>query len=315
MAEIKLPEVKILPISKLHPHEELDAQVLSKIDTAMKIGIFTNPIIVDKSTNVVLDGMHRLELLKTMNYRYIPCQLVDYLTDAIDVRTWYPTIYCKGSVHKSIKTIINLVQKFCKQKGLIAISSINHSKILEYIEKRECLAGVIFSDVIGRNNLLIRYPTAVAYPYDIDTIIKFLRDFLNTLENKLNTMIFKYHPDDRAKPLLDASDRFVGEDNKKYTACCTIYRPCIQKEEVLEWALEGRLYPKKTTRHIVKTCRALYINIPFSILKSRTISESRVNKLLQNLITDPKHIHRLYAEPVYIYDELMEELRKLAKRK
>lgn len=154
--------------------------------------------------------------------------------------------------------------------------------------------------------------------HELDEITTFLKNFIEHLNERIGARfkgkgkrgcILKFYPDDRTMEYLEGDDAII-ENNVKYLVSCSIFRTPLRKSEVVEWSLKGKLYPKKSTRHIVKTCRALYINIPFAILKGKGMTEEDADRALEMSIKNPRHIHRLYAEPVYIYDELMYELRK-----
>lgn len=56
-------------------NEELVFVLTNKI---VNDGKFIEPIIIDKSTNLVLNGHHRLESCKRLKLKKIPCIVVDY---------------------------------------------------------------------------------------------------------------------------------------------------------------------------------------------------------------------------------------------
>ena len=51
----------------------------------MATGYFTEPIIVDRHHLIILDGHHRVAILKKLGYQKIPAYLVDYLNKNIKV--------------------------------------------------------------------------------------------------------------------------------------------------------------------------------------------------------------------------------------
>jgi hypothetical protein len=54
----------------------------------MSDGMLKKPILVDKNTLTILDGHHRLNVLKKLGLRKIPVVLVDYYDPHIVVRKW-----------------------------------------------------------------------------------------------------------------------------------------------------------------------------------------------------------------------------------
>ena len=74
--------LKFIKISKLKQHEKIDKENFRNVKTAIiKSGMLKCPIIVDKFSLTVLDGHHRLNSLKKLGAKKIPCILVDYFRD------------------------------------------------------------------------------------------------------------------------------------------------------------------------------------------------------------------------------------------
>jgi len=70
----------LISISDLHEHEEIDSNHAKKIFNKIKSAkFFTEPIIVDGKSLVILDGHHRFNSCKKLGLKRIPCKLVDYL--------------------------------------------------------------------------------------------------------------------------------------------------------------------------------------------------------------------------------------------
>ena len=309
MPEIKLPELRILKITDLRTHEELNKESLQKIKDSMKLGTFTNPIIVDRNTNVILDGMHRYELLKQLEYDLIPCQLVDYLSDDIEVKSWYLTAYLRGTLDDDISLISDITRRFCAKNGLDIEMMGDSESVLNLVSdsSRPCLWGIIFPESSKKEPLAIRLRKGTHELYEITGLLRKFTDELERGLKKGNSGIIRFHHEERAKHSVDTGEE-IDCGRNTYRATCAICRPVIRKHEVIEWAQKKKLFPKKSTRHIIKACRALYINIPFSLLKGRGVSEEKANAELKKRMRDPKYIHRFYVEPILIYDELMYEL-------
>jgi ParB-like chromosome segregation protein Spo0J len=67
-------EVKILPISTLKPHEEINFEVVRELAIIIKKeGIFRRAIAIDKENYIILDGHHRVKALEILGCRFIPC--------------------------------------------------------------------------------------------------------------------------------------------------------------------------------------------------------------------------------------------------
>ncbi len=71
-------KLALLPIDALRPHERglpLYLQVLKR--EIVRDGVLRFPIIADEKSHVILDGMHRWLVLKSLGYKEIPAILID----------------------------------------------------------------------------------------------------------------------------------------------------------------------------------------------------------------------------------------------
>jgi len=78
--------VALVELSKLKPHEEVDLLYLKELKQEIKSdGILKLAIAVDKDTNIILDGHHRVAALKELGCTKIPVVFVDYNSSMISV--------------------------------------------------------------------------------------------------------------------------------------------------------------------------------------------------------------------------------------
>src|SRR5208283_984084 len=85
----KRVQLELLAISGLRPHEETVDHLSQGLVTKMvQDGIQRDPIIVDGSSGVVLDGMHRLEVLKGLGVKNAVCYTVDYGSKDVGLFRW-----------------------------------------------------------------------------------------------------------------------------------------------------------------------------------------------------------------------------------
>jgi len=79
----------LVDIKKLKEHEEIDQKYLEKLTKRIKSdGILKKPIVADRKTFVVLDGVHRLNALKNIGCKKIPVIFVNYRSSSIKVLSW-----------------------------------------------------------------------------------------------------------------------------------------------------------------------------------------------------------------------------------
>ncbi len=85
------PEVRfeLLDVGLLHAHEELQSELLDRTtDQIRSDGYLKRPILVADEHFVILDGHHRFAALKALGCRKIPCYVVDYFSEVVEVTTW-----------------------------------------------------------------------------------------------------------------------------------------------------------------------------------------------------------------------------------
>jgi L-serine kinase (ADP) len=85
----KKGEIAFFNIEELREHEEIRPDYLEGLkNEILSDGILKMPICIDKNTCIILDGHHRLQALKRLGCKKIPCVLVDYQSKDISVIPW-----------------------------------------------------------------------------------------------------------------------------------------------------------------------------------------------------------------------------------
>ena len=85
----KTKGVVFFEIEELKEHEEIRPDYLETLkNEILADGILKMPICIDKKTCIILDGHHRLQALKRLGCKKIPCVLVDYQSENISVIPW-----------------------------------------------------------------------------------------------------------------------------------------------------------------------------------------------------------------------------------
>jgi hypothetical protein len=85
----KNDEIVFFKIEELKEHEEIRPDYLEALkNEILADGILKMPICIDEKTCIILDGHHRLQALKRLGCKKIPCVLVDYQSEDISVIPW-----------------------------------------------------------------------------------------------------------------------------------------------------------------------------------------------------------------------------------
>jgi cysteine synthase/O-phosphoserine sulfhydrylase/cystathionine beta-synthase len=86
---VKMPQTRLVEIEKLQPHEEADPERLRELTQQIALDkTLKYAIVADEKTNVILDGEHRYNALKSLGCRWIPVVYVNYESQNIEVHTW-----------------------------------------------------------------------------------------------------------------------------------------------------------------------------------------------------------------------------------
>ena len=85
-------ETKNISLSSLIPHEDIVEDRVCEIMRLFGSGWF-EPIIVESSHNIVLDGHHRIEAARRLGWDAILCNVVDYDSE-VNLKFWNDNISC-----------------------------------------------------------------------------------------------------------------------------------------------------------------------------------------------------------------------------
>jgi len=82
-------EAQLVQLNKLREHEEANLNHLKELTQEIASDrILKFAIVVDKNTNIILDGEHRFNALKDLGCRNIPVVYIDYNSPQIEVQAW-----------------------------------------------------------------------------------------------------------------------------------------------------------------------------------------------------------------------------------
>ena len=79
--------MKLVRIDLLKHIEDFSEKRASNMKEKMvQSGVWEKPICIEKNHYLILDGQHRFEVAKKLDFNYIPCELFDYNNE--NVLTW-----------------------------------------------------------------------------------------------------------------------------------------------------------------------------------------------------------------------------------
>lgn len=269
----KIPIViKLNKTSDLKPHEETVPEDLKRLVDALRDNpVLRHPIIADRKTGIVLDGTHRLAAAKRLRCNFIPAALVDYDDPQITIERWFRLF--------SGPNIRNLEDDL-KQMNPMEVS---HDECENGLSKRLWYATV-------------ETPiSCLAFPARKPSCYDMVRD-----SHELELAARR----DGVK--VDYQDnRDIGAKGSRRLVMSTVK---IQKSEVIETVEKGRLFPPKSTRHLVPS-RPLGAGVPLDWLQGSDFSEaqSRYQEYMQSrkvrrLPEGSRVGSRRYLEEVFLFE-------------
>ena len=272
--------ITVLNINGLYLHEEILPDVLSQLARSIELdGRLNHPVIADKKSFVVLDGMHRVAALERLGCKWIPVCLVDYENPAITVGCWYRAIR-GGDALEGIVTQARQASLTVEEVKNIDETKVGDSPIVVAIKNR-------------RKFFLVRSSfQSVKEAYDL---IKQIEEGLR----KLGLEVLYETEMDALKKLWEHKVDVV------------LLTPKLSKSSIINTALSGKVFSHKATRHVIPA-RPLNLKVPLSLLRNGEKTFDEVNDELRLLLQKRRLKHvaagsilngRRYEEDLYLFEE------------
>ncbi|MBS7655983.1 ParB N-terminal domain-containing protein [Candidatus Bathyarchaeota archaeon] len=249
-------KISLAPINKLHLHEETIPTLVDEIASSiLEKEVIKNPVIVDKGSFVVLDGMHRVEAAKKVGCIRMPVCLLDYFNPLIKVGVWYRTFNDESLIevvrNEALKLNLNLIE-------------------LSFKDAKEALLNKQSSTIFLTRNKCssIKWLGSLKKAYEI---VKLIEGTLIKFGGKV-----EYETE------FDAENKLLKGFIEMVMAV-----PPVSKEDVINFSLKGLVFPHKVTRHVIPA-RPMEINVPLKWLKDESISLEEANKLLTDFLSKRK---------------------------
>jgi len=260
--EDMLKYLEVRKVADLFSHEQTISKNLKRLKESMlNIGHLVDPIVVDRETNVVLDGNHRLRVLEIIECPYATCQLVDYKSDDIKVGTWF--LACNKKLDEILKEDSVKKEKIDFKEGVDALK--NMKAPFMSVRKGENIEAELLEP--GQ--------------YKLKEIIEDQKYVLSSLKD----IEVKYVADENAKEYLD----------KGYTM---FFRRTYTKDEIIKAAKDNEAFPPKSTRHLIPN-RVIRLNMKLGWLhESAEVAQKYLEEMLKRRVYNGNV--RRYSEPVIV---------------
>jgi hypothetical protein len=243
-------------------------------------GMQRDPIVVARKGDryIALDGMHRVDALKLRKCRDLLAYLVDYEDHKILLQSWDALI--SGS-----RNVLDILEDEFKDTDYV-IDEVESDNGRDEVMKRGRIFAVMDKD--GRTFTIGK--GGGDRSLDLDELIGVLVRFEKRLDRDGARIRYVANTDSEAQ-FMESRSMFL------------VIRPRFTKKEVVERTLQERLFPRKTTRHVIYE-RPLRVGVALSILKEDADIGVK-NELLQaELLWRYEHGRiRIYPEPIILFDE------------
>ncbi len=270
-------DIALVETEKLLIHEEIIPFRLNKLKASIeRDGVQSAPIIVDRSTHVVLDGMHRTAIMKELDCRFTCVCLLDYFDPTISIQRWCRIIPAP-------------------------FSKMDAEKLLKELDLRLEPYDLVKSPDDDGGLLLIFKDTGYRIVSDSSDLLDVFKKSYQ-LERRLQEWgyVIQHCTESEAKEDLTSGS---------YEA--SLYLPKIDKKEVVELATEKKILTPKATRHKLPA-RPVAVNVPLTLLRDQNISIEDANKRLADILRkkqltryDPgmEWMGRTYDEVLYVFSD------------
>ena len=256
--------VDIRPVSSLLPHEDTIPEHLNKMVAQInRDGVQKDPLIVDRESGAVLDGMHRLNAFVKLGLENIVCCLVDYSSPEIELRRW-ARVY--KVPHKS------LVSQALGGLGIGRTTTF--SEAFDSLDARKC----------GLAALGLEGCYVPEGPIDLGRAFRMVR----ALDELGRTLGWQ-----RSFATEDEVDVSLQDGNN-----LVILVQRLTKQDVLTAARTGTLFPCKTSMHTIDP-RPVALGFPIGELNSatrRSLSEFMEKRPSKTLPPNSVYEGRRYKE-------------------
>ncbi len=264
-------DITVLPNERLQLHEHVVGDHVDRlVDAIERDGELRDPIIVDRETGVILDGMHRFTVLERLGYEAIPVCTIPYRDELVTVESWIK-VYDPPALG-SIRQIANQLD--------IALE-VAPGHVCDSPDERRPLL------VTGDEQYYLDLDNG-----DLDAYLPVMNRFFSEI---LAT---------GAEPRLVPDTEIETIDTDRSVA---IVQPRVNKDIVVEAALTGTLFPPNTSRHVIPT-RPVGIDVPLDTLTGsieeadRQLS-SRLSELTVRFVDrGATYNGRAYEEDLVVFD-------------
>ena len=293
---MNLPDLRILPLEYLVPHEKTDPRRVNPLTERLKSeSVLVNPPIVapfgrNDPRFVVLDGANRTSAFRALEVPHIVAQVVNY--SQVQLNTWHHII-----TSCDFETLMEQLHTIQGMK----LSEDDLMSARARLARREAIAYISYGDAVN--------DVTHAFDHDSDHDIRQLSpaivlccaDSTGQRTELLNQLVELY--EGCSKVQRTTSDNIADARQSYPDASALVVFPRYEPAEILDIARRGQHVPAGITRHVLPV-RALRLNYPMDILRSDEPLARKQGHLTEWIYERVQSRRvRTYSEPTVMFDE------------
>jgi hypothetical protein len=273
--DFKRVKLQLVPTERVRPHEIADPGRAQRIEQRLRQdGLLRDPLLVgavpDVEGYVLLDGTNRLASLVKLELPLALIQIIDYADPhAVELRTW---------CHSPPLALRDLVTQVVRIPGL-TIDEVAPLGTVDAVRE----PGTIAVAVDRSSRYVIKQSAGHQY-----SRVEQLRKVVDLYEDRMVRVDCSVE---------DLEERIQTADHSESHSTVLVAFPQFSRSQVVSLALGGALIPAGITRHIIRSGRALRVNVPLDLL---AIGESGAQKALERHLSALQP--RIYREPTILFD-------------
>jgi len=266
-------DLSIVPLEQVRPHEATVPKILESIVADLgRTGSQRDPILTDGITHTALDGMHRRAALEALGARFALCAEYEYLKSSVKLERWLRYFIAPNPEFLSELTSFLRLRELDEYEEAVRAVDLGQSKI--------ALLSAAQSYVSERELSVIEVYEAVG---------------------KIDELCKKHGIDLDYAAESSKFELFTSE------SVYLLYPEKMKKKDVLEIVREGKVFPCKTTRHVVPV-RPMGVYFPLDLLRNGSMAEC--TEELRNVVKSSYieieerevwYEGRRYSEPLAIF--------------
>ena len=285
MAKPYTTEVQLIELEKLRQHEEVDPAHLKELKEEIRSDkILKFAIVVDKNTNVILDGEHRFNSIKELGCRRIPVVYANYNSPDIQVQSW------RNNLHLTKKDIIEagLSEKKLPPKTSKHVMKIGNRVLhISAIQKRTDVPLEVLRNEIELIDIRNVKPTMHT---ELREVLPLYAKFLDTgivdnpiIIDRKTSVILEGHEAFQALDLLSAKKVPAIKVNileMKMRSLQSCLKP-MATEAIIEAGLKGPRLPPKSFKVLFEP---LKVSVPLGELLAPEEKDRRIFKVYNSAL-------------------------------